>query len=176
MSTKNELTPFLHQNPLTVNDPLGLYGNVLSAGGSEIYYPVGGWNSANVPGSAWSQLNSSGVENVVWATSVEAAVLGGGAVGAYLGPPVAYLGTAAAYYGIVGGQNLIYGLLAYQMLSQTVGEQIADFWPQFLSGLTPVPPGPVIGSDEFVYYWTGFIIGKYGENFVGPPKGNCSSQ
>jgi RHS repeat-associated protein len=57
------LYAYCFDKPLKYRDALGLEGgNPISAGGDAIYYPLNGWNSANVPGGTWQQLNASGLE------------------------------------------------------------------------------------------------------------------
>lgn len=146
-------------------DPLGLRGNPISGGGTEIYYPNGGWISGIGYGATFEHRTTSGFANVyrLYEGAIVAygggAVIVGGAAAAYYGGPYIVAGGAAVF---TTGQNALYKFLSWQPMAgfdsgvlyypqsppvrATLSEVLTGFQPyagQLVAGVVPGPPNPV---------------------------------
>ncbi len=171
---------FVENNPVNARDPWGLLANVLSAGGEQIYYPHGGWNSVNVPAATFEQRNTSGFANVDRFTkpaqiafAASGTIVAGGVV-VYYGYPYVIAGGTTV---ITHWQDMMYKLAAWQPMSvldqmilyypqlpptrATVAEAWYSFSPyasQFASGLQPGPGGPFGNWSEFGSWFSAYML------------------
>ena len=122
------LYAFAEGTPIAFVDPLGLNGNPISAGGTYIYYPVGGWNAVNIPGATFDHLTTSGFGNIYNLSEPVLVIAGefatGAAVGAAgavvvvgvaagaaaVGVPAAVITTGLGVVGVVGGVVTVLGV------------------------------------------------------------------
>ena len=113
-------------NPLSYIDPHGLYGNPISAGGTFIYYPSGGWSTVYAQGTSYNNLTTSGFGNIynlneplleafgsfAMGTAVGAAgavvVVGVTAGAATIGVPSAVITGGLVVGGVIGGTMTVF--------------------------------------------------------------------
>ena len=170
---------YVGNNPAYSIDPFGLSGNPISGGGTDIYYPHGGWGAVNAPSATFEHRTTSGFANAYRMSEPVLVCFGvvvGGAVAVYYGIPYVIAGGAAIF---TTGQNIFYRLMSSQPMSvldrmilycpqspparATVAELCNSSIPyasQISYGIAPGPGGPFANRGEALLWMTGRGIGQ----------------